>query len=272
METYCGKSCEKCTYKTELACPGCKEGPGRAGSGDCKIGKCCREKGHAVCEGCDFKQRCGHWIMKDTAPKARMEEAKEAEEKETEFNRLAAVYGKWLWRLFWVRIAAEILGLFGMLEALELFSSLACTACGIAGLIFYKRMASVNEYYKLAARWGMILTILNGVNDVLPESQTILKLVYTLILIVPGLIASYYKYVAFEETAKPTDYVLAQNWKNIWSWNIGLLIATPVAAGVAVLFPMAVTVLLVYATLIAQLVVSILEFVYLYQMAKLYRD
>lgn len=44
------KNCDECTYKAELFCSGCQSGPGRVIRGDCKLARCCREKGHETCE------------------------------------------------------------------------------------------------------------------------------------------------------------------------------------------------------------------------------
>lgn len=58
MEGICGRMCDACTWKEQLDCPGCQDGPGRRFSGGCPIADCCREKGHTACVTCTFSTGC----------------------------------------------------------------------------------------------------------------------------------------------------------------------------------------------------------------------
>ena len=71
-ETYCGKTCADCAEREQLNCPGCRMGPGRAGSGDCSISRCSVSKGHHACDFCDNKDVCRNRRSSVNAPKERL--------------------------------------------------------------------------------------------------------------------------------------------------------------------------------------------------------
>ena len=84
-ETYCGKTCADCSQKETLSCPGCKAGPGKQYGGDCKLAKCCIEKGHQECSTCGFNGHCGTLHGRICMPDDRLK-AIEVEKEETAEN------------------------------------------------------------------------------------------------------------------------------------------------------------------------------------------
>ena len=76
-QTYCGKNCSECTQKEVLSCSGCKSGPGRQFGGDCELAKCCREKGHEVCDTCGLYRSCGVWWKREGQPEYRIRKIEE---------------------------------------------------------------------------------------------------------------------------------------------------------------------------------------------------
>ena len=73
MEGICGRMCDACTWKEQLDCPGCQDGPGRRFSGGCPIADCCREKGHTACVTCTFSTGCA--LRRRDMPQNRLAEA-----------------------------------------------------------------------------------------------------------------------------------------------------------------------------------------------------
>ncbi len=272
METYCGKSCDNCRYVAELNCPGCKNGPGKVAFGDCKIGKCCREKGHAECEGCDFKRNCGLWIGRMSAPQQRIEDQKEAQEKKAEYERLSTVYGKWLWALFWLYIGVQVVSLLGNVDALSTVSSIGLLVGDVIMLFIFIKLGSVNEYYKETLPWGVVSAVLKVAQLFILSKSLLVTSILSIALIVINLIFIYKKFVAYEETAEPVDYVLAQKWKNLWTWYIATIIGAPLSMLLALMMPGAITLLLVLAFSIVAIVVAVFEIVYVYRTAMLYRE
>ena len=103
MEGICGRMCDACTWKEQLDCPGCQDGPGRRFSGGCPIADCCREKGHTACVTCTFSTGCA--LRRRDMPQNRLWAVEAERERRARLDRNAPVLAKWLWLLFW--LAAE---------------------------------------------------------------------------------------------------------------------------------------------------------------------
>ena len=98
MEGICGRMCDACTWKEQLDCPGCQDGPGRRFSGGCPIADCCREKGHTACVTCTFSTGCA--LRRRDMPQNRLWAMEAERERRARLDRNAPVLAKWLWLLF----------------------------------------------------------------------------------------------------------------------------------------------------------------------------
>lgn len=107
-QPYCGKSCESCAHKTELACPGCHEGPGRKAFGDCAIAACCRMKSHESCGSCSDAESCLKYRMRMDVSLNRKCQKTLKMEQSAELNRSAPILGKYIWCLFWLLIVNAV--------------------------------------------------------------------------------------------------------------------------------------------------------------------
>ena len=278
-ETYCGKSCESCTQKEQKLCPGCRLGPGRAWSGDCEIAVCCRDKGHETCGTCTNSRYCGKRGRRDVMPdyRRRRQEA-EADRKEL-LARQAPFMGKWLWILFWLVIPGTVASILGM-DALAaaapgvyLFGKYLGVACSLAyGLILLK-VASKHDVYRTAgilrlvtAAASLALALLAGKGSV-----TGWALLISLPGGVVGLVATYQEYMAHASVLDSLDRTLAEKWRTLWKWYIGVFIATFGSLVVMLMFQL-LGLLVLLAAVIGMVVVEILALVYLYQSAKEFRE
>jgi len=50
--TYCGLSCDGCSFVESHGCAGCKESCGKPFHGECPVAKCAMEKGVEHCGEC----------------------------------------------------------------------------------------------------------------------------------------------------------------------------------------------------------------------------
>ena len=100
MEGICGRMCDACTWKEQLDCPGCQDGPGRRFSGGCPIADCCREKGHTACVTCTFSTGCA--LRRRDMPQNRLWAVEAERERRARLDRNAPVLAKWLWLLVWL--------------------------------------------------------------------------------------------------------------------------------------------------------------------------
>ena len=52
ITTRCGLDCENCKWKEDFGCGGCIKTGGNPFHGECRLAKCCQEKGHVHCGEC----------------------------------------------------------------------------------------------------------------------------------------------------------------------------------------------------------------------------
>jgi len=276
MNTYCGKNCEECTYKAELSCTGCQSGPGRAISGDCKLAGCCREKGHATCETCELKRNCGKWLDKGSIPKQRIERRIELQKEQEMMARRAPFLGKWLWILFWLVVPSEISGIMTMDKVVEAFPLLRIPGlvlgivCSLVYSLILLRISSEHESYRLSGLIGIGCTVLEAGILVLGSTGGLVVFI-SLIKNVVVLFVKYHEFKAHGESVYPVDTKLSLCWEWLWKWKL-YSIAGLTGSIVLMIISRFLGVVLLYASLIFVVVISVLKVVYLYRTAKAFRS
>lgn len=274
MSTYCGKNCENCSYREELNCAGCKQGPGRVIDGDCKMARCCRDNGHESCETCTNKRNCGMWLDKGTMAKQR-KELIEAEAKKKEENIvMAQALAKWVKILFWLLIPLELFTILGHERVIAIFPVLelpSAVASGVVELIYagvLYRMAKETTVYKRPALLLGIVAVLGLLGLLVPDENGWMLLISVPLMVV-SFVAIYFEYTAHAAVVAPFDLELSENWQKIWKWNlysiIGIFVSVllvfivPILGGLAML-----------GCAILLVVAFILKYVYLYRMMRLF--
>ena len=276
MSTYCGKDCLNCSYKEELNCSGCKQGPGRVIDGDCKLARCCRDKGHETCETCLNKRNCGMWLDKGSMAKQR-KEAREEEEKNKEKQiRMAQALYKWVRILFWLVIPMELFALLGNDKVTELIPVLEYpTAVGsclmqliYAGVLF--RMSKEAYIYQKPALFLVASAILSIFGIVIPANAG-----FRLLMGIPALALSiaaiYFEYTAHAEIIAPYQWELSDNWHKIWKWQLYGTIGIFVSVILVVIAPF-LGLLAMIGCAILVIVAGVLKYVYLYRMMKIFKE
>jgi len=276
MTTYCGKNCEECTYKAELSCSGCQSGPGRVISGDCKLAHCCRDKGHATCETCELKRNCGKWLDKGSIPKQRIERRIELQKEQEIIARRAPFLGKWLWILFWLVVPSEISGIMTMDKVVEAFPLLRVPGlvlgitCSLVYSLILLRLSSEHESYRLAGLFGIGSTLLEVFMLVLGSTGGLVFLI-SLIKIVVGFLMTYHEYKAHGESVYPVDAELSECWEKLWKWKIYSIAGLGGSVFLAIISRF-LGVVLLFASIIFVLVISVFKLIYLYQTAQAFRN
>jgi len=276
MTTYCGKNCEECTYKAELSCSGCQSGPGRVISGDCKLAHCCRDKGHATCETCELKRNCGKWLDKGSIPKQRIERRIELQKEQEIIARRAPFLGKWLWILFWLVVPSEISGIMTMDKVVEAFPLLRVPGlvlgitCSLVYSLILLRISSEHESYRLAGLFGIGSTLLEVFMLVLGSTGGLVFLI-SLIKIVVGFLMTYHEYKAHGESVYPVDAELSECWEKLWKWKIYSIAGLGGSVFLAIISRF-LGVVLLFASIIFVLVISVFKLIYLYQTAQAFRN
>lgn len=275
-ESYCGKSCDSCTWRADLRCEGCQTGPGRPVSGDCAIAACCRGKGHETCATCGFLTGCPTRMGRENTPALRQSQRDREAERKKQLDENAPVLGKWLWVLFWLFIPSELGALMTndsviqVFPALELPGYLITVAVGLAYALVLWRLTAVGRRYRIAAVCALA-TMGSGLLTLAGFSQeSAAWWLLSLPLMAVELVGVYQEFNAHAEALDGVDDELAEKWRTLWKWNIGLL-----GALFCCLFLVLVSGLLgalvLIAVSIAIVVVAVLKLVYLYRTAQVFR-
>lgn len=277
-ETYCGKSCESCTQKEQNLCPGCHAGPGRSWSGDCEIAVCCRDRGHESCNTCTNSRYCGKFRRKDEMVERRARKQAEEEARQAELALKAPFFGRWLWVLFWLVIPGTVASILGM-DALAaaapgvyLFGKYLGVACSLVYGLILLRMASEQDAYRTAGILRLVTAAVSLLLALVAGKSSAAN--WTLLISLPGgvvgMVATYQEYMAHASVMDGVDNALAEKWRTLWKWYIGVFIAMFGSIVVMLIFRL-LGLLVLLAALVGTVVVEILALVYLYQSAKEFR-
>lgn len=281
-ETYCGKTCEACSFATQLNCPGCKAAQYSPMAAQCAIAACCRNRGHETCETCNFRENCPNLNKRDANPEQIMQkqaelqrraqaEAEARAREQAQLQKYAAILGKWAWILFWLAMAAQVIGLLGNIKALSDIASVINAGIMVAmGLIYLKKLSEAHDGFRLASM-GVFSTALTSLLALFVADGTALDTVLTLVLLVPSLVSMYYEYTSYAEVLEGVDSELCEKWRKLWKITVGCMGVTFGSLILVLLAPgLAAIAILVGA--IGMLVSSVLEWIYLYKTAIVFRE
>lgn len=277
--TYCGKSCEDCTHREELACPGCKLGPGRTYGGDCALAKCSRQKGHEDCGGCRFKSNCGNYQSREFMPVYRLRAAGEEKRRAEEIAGKVPFFGKWLGCLFWllmVTLVASFLtndAVVGWIPALRVPGQVLNALCSAAYCLILLKLSSKEAEYRVGAICALISVAISLVLAfVVPVSKLLLwGLVLALPSVLVSLVQSYSVFTGHGEVFSGMQEELAERWLTLRKWFVrmyGLLCGSLL---VAIVFP-GLGLLAVLAGSIGLVIVHIMELIWLHRSVKWLRN
>ena len=278
-ETYCGKSCEECTKKEQLKCPGCKTGHGRQFGGDCELAKCVRDKGHETCDTCGFKGNCGTLRSRESMPDYRIRKIESEKMRKAAIAKRAPVLGKWLWIIFWLIIPSSIGSIMAhettakILPGLLMPGQIINAICSLTYGAILLKLGSEEDRYRTAGICALIAgassalaAVINGGSD---DATWIL--IFTLPAAIVAIVGEYNEYMAHSAVLSGVDNELSVKWEVLWKWYIGLFAGIFGSILLMLIIPVLGAIAVIGAT-IGTLVVSILKLVYLYRTAKIFRE
>ena len=277
-QTYCGKNCSECTQKEVLSCSGCKSGPGRQFGGDCELAKCCREKGHEVCDTCGLYRSCGVWWKRDGQPEYRKRKIEEEVRQKKAAAKKTLILGKWIWILFWLivpTIVTWIMGtemIMGDYPGFYLIGLILFQVCFIAyGLILLK-ISSEEDGYRTAGICIIVYGFIKGLLLFIFKIEVLPK--WTLVITIPAgiiaLIGEYYEYRAHSDVLVGIDNNLSEKWTILKKWYVGGILAFCCSFILMMIAPL-LGLIALWGGAIVYLVVKIIKLVYLYRTAKMFR-
>lgn len=280
-ESCCGKCCTACAFAEQIGCPGCKAGTYRPIAAQCAIATCCRTRGHESCETCTSHATCPTLSKKDANPEAILQkladlrqkkeaEAAAAARKQAQLRETAAIMGKWVWLIFWLMIAAMVIGLLEKVRGLLVPVTVITAGLAAAvGVIYLTKLSAVHDGFRLASL-QQFTTAVTALLGLFISEGTALDTTLSLVLLIPSLVGMYYEINTFAEVLEDTDRELSEKWRKLWKT---FLICTGLTFGSLVLMLLAprLAALAILCGAIGMLVVAIQEYVYIYHTAQGYR-
>lgn len=276
IRTYCMKRCENCNYRERLQCLGCHEGPGKPLSGDCKLAKCCREKGHETCNTCVLKLSCAIFKGRSNIPGDRLKMQADKEEERQLLAQKSEFIGRLMQILFWLCIPLAVAGVLTNESVIDKFGFLYLSGqiinilCLLAyGIVLIKLSAEYIKY-KTAAVCEFITCVVSVIL-LFRGTESSTALVLGGISAIVSLIGEYNEYMSHAYILKDIDLVMSDNWEKLWKWFIGMFLALIAGFIVMAVIPFIGIIILIIAA-VGTLIVSILKLVYLYRTAKIFRE
>lgn len=187
-----------------------------------------------------------------------------------------ALLAKWLNALFWLIIAANIADLFtgeSVTKAAPLLS-LAGQIIGIAANLIYGvillKISSESSYYRKAAIYFFIIFVVGIVwMPISDGTAMLLEIPVSIVSIVIGMAGEYYEIRGHADVLRDVDNLRSEKWYRLWRWYVGILIGIIIGTVTAIVLPL-LGLLIVLASTIGMLVVTVLKIVYIYKMAKVF--
>ena len=185
---------------------------------------------------------------------------------------------KYLWSMFLLSILQIITNLItGQLgkyfPTLSTVGSVLQTICLAVCIFLLLKLAPVCLHFKQAATGLIVELVLNlialaiiGMELEVPA----LTVVLALVVIVVNLYATYHKFMGYAEILVGVDDEQSQKWQSLWRLNMTAIICTAVSIFLA--FIPILGVIFVLALVVFVLVIGIMELVYLYRTAQLFRQ
>jgi len=184
--------------------------------------------------------------------------------------------GKWLWILFWLIVPNLIGGVLssGMvterIPALMFPGQLLRGGVGLAYAGILLKLKGCSDHYRISGWCCMISAVVN-ICDLFFSIEILSSGIFMIALLILSLVGEYHEYYGHADVLTGIWDDLSQNWKNLWKWNVRVYLGTVVTAVLVML--VALLGLLAGLVLVVGLVsIVVLKLVYLYRMAKYFRE
>lgn len=278
-ETYCGRNCETCAQKEALGCPG---GCGLAAPrvGECPVADCCREKGHASCATCTSQDHCFKLRERDEMPQRRYEKRCADAARHDHLVKIAPVFAKWLWVLFWCMIVNQIFTILTNEELMILWpwmkrpGEIVNLICRVLILVVLFKLSPCERQYRTAA-WCHLATVPLSLLTILLGriAGEWTELVVVLMVVGIGILSVYAnckQYYAHAAVLAGLDDVLSEQWIKQWTWTKYALLAFGVGLVLGLIGGL-IGILIMLAGAIILLVVVVRDCIFTYRMAQAFR-
>ncbi|MCI8387763.1 MAG: DUF3795 domain-containing protein [Clostridiales bacterium] len=268
MSTYCGKDCENCAERIGCRCEDCDYARQKYG---CEIAECCMRKSHESCVTCTQNSYCELYKQRKTMLEARLRKNQQLYEK-------SQLLAKWLFPLFYLMIVSMVFDLIpSSLINSSLVLSIISTVASLIIILLYTyflyKIRPASDRYGRAAKFRLIsagLVIIASIINSFNEDIAALAILISIPTVVISFLAVYQEYTAHSDVLVGIDNELSDNWSKLWKWYIGLCLGNILLPIVGAFGILGVFILIAY--MIALIIISVLQFVYLHRTAVTFRD
>ena len=269
-EGLCGKSCGDCPH-FQNGCPGCAQGPGQKGTGECELARCRREHGYPACSACRFRVSCGTYRRWHDAQAEKLDSRREEIDRRLARSRSGPEIAPWLWALFVLSIlllfdvniqSGETVGN-GFTVSLNVVETICSAAYGVVLL----RLSREEEAYGMAGVLSLVSSAVSLLSILLVRSPVLLILA-AFAAAVLSLVSARYEYQAHAALAERFDPRLGESWRTLWKAVLVVLILG--IADIAAVFVPALGMALLIIAAVGGIVTGIAKLVLLWRTARLF--
>ncbi len=271
---YCKKDCLTCSWKEQLNCPGCKNGPGSNSAGSCDIAECCRAEGCSYCTNCSKAGTCELFSVCEEMPEMRGN-AREPGEREVSEYTLQKVKSMSIWTniLFIVSLISAVGSIVSTLIELAypsfaILSTAIDTVLLIIIIVAFFALGKYEDKFKHAAILNIVSVAIAFVY--LFFNKGIMSLVIFLVMLVITLWYISCEANGYASILRDIDIYLSAKWdkylKLVFRTIIALVI-TSVTAVIALIIPpfIILWLIVILAITLFFLVLAIVKLCYMYQ-------
>ena len=203
-----------------------------------------------------------------------MEETVELEAGQACLIRRSRLLAKWVRVLFWLVIPSMIASAMtgsraaSAVPGLDLPGEILSVATVTAYALVLLRLDSVDRHYRYAAICILLMAACSaGMIFLSVTAHTEWMVLLLLPSSVLDLLAMYFEYTAHRYGTAGIDEGMSRKWKNLWYWNVGVLLAMLAGVVLAALGAGVLGMLATTAGGAGTLVLSVLKLCYLHQTA-----
>ncbi|HJC74595.1 MAG TPA: hypothetical protein H9697_06570 [Candidatus Mediterraneibacter faecavium] len=189
-----------------------------------------------------------------------------------------ALLAKWMRILFWLIIistAANLLTSENVTNAAPPLASagqILNIAANVAYGVVLLKIASESMNYRNSAICRFItVAVAIAVIPISDNTESFIAIPVVILSIVMDMVGEYYEFMGHAEVLRGADRTLSYKWLTLWKWYIGTFLGMIGGTVLAVMIPL-IGLIVVLASTVGTLVISIVKIVYIYKTAGVFRN
>ena len=189
-----------------------------------------------------------------------------------------ALLAKWMRILFWLIIistAANLLTSENVTNAAPPLASagqILNIAANVAYGVVLLKIASESMNYRNSAICRFItVAVAIAVIPISDNTESFIAIPVVILSIVMDMVGEYYEFMGHAEVLRGADRTLSYKWLTLWKWYIGTFLGMIGGTVLAVMIPL-IGLIVVLASAVGTLVISIVKIVYIYKTAGVFRN